>query len=120
MPKISMAKAQSIAAKAVGKLMAKPLSKMSLERQVELTHKFIGMAGMESVRKDLLGDAGLNLDIRDMLKAGKTPEEVKSFYWDCKPWRELWVDTMQCMEGMLDLIIEQEVIKKGGTNDRVR
>ena len=111
MPKISMAKVQAMVAKGVGKVLAKPLSKMSLERQVELTHKFMGMAGMESVRKDLLGDAGLCLDIRDMLKADKTPEEIKSFYWDCKPWRELWVDTMQCMEGMLDLIIEQEVKK---------
>ena len=116
MPKISMVKVQSMVAKTVGKLMTKTLSKLSLEEQVALTHKFMGAASMESVRKDLLGDAGLNLDIRDMLKSGKTPEEVKSFYWDCKPWRELWVDTMQCMEGMLDVIIEQEVIKKGGKN----
>ena len=120
MAKVSMVKVQSMVAKTVGKLMTKRLSKLSLEDQVALTHKFIGAAGMESVRKDLLGEIGLCLDIRDMLKAGKTPEEIKSFYWDCLPWRELWVDTMQCMEGMLDVIIEQEVIKKGHTNDRVR
>ena len=120
MPKISMAKMQSIATKTVGKLMAKSLSKMSLEQQVALTHKFMGAASMESVRKDLLGEAGLCLDIEDKLKEGQTPEEIKSFYWDCLPWRELWVDIMKCEEGMLDLIIEQEVKKGGDKNDRVR
>jgi len=111
MPKVNMAKVQSIATKAVTKVIGKQIAKMSLEQQVALTHKLMGMRGMETVRSDLLGDAGLNLDIRDKLKAGQTTEEIKSFYWDCLPWRELWVDTMKCEEGMLDLIIKQEVIK---------
>lgn len=112
MPKLNIAKAQSIATKAVTKVMAKKLSKLSLERQVEWTHFAMGLAGMTSVRKDLLGEAGLCLDIEEKLKAGQTPEEIKSYFWDCKPWRELWVDTMKCEEGMLDLIIKQEVTKR--------
>jgi len=110
--KVNMAKMQSMATKAVTKVMGKQIAKMSLERQVALTHKFMGMAGMASVRKDLLGEAGLCLDIEEKLKAGQTTEEIKAYYWDCKPWRELWVDTMKCEEDMLDLIIKQEVIKR--------
>ena len=120
MPKISMTKVQTMVAKGVTKVMGKKLADMPLERQVDLAHKFIGAAGMPTIRKELLGDAGLCLDIQDMLKAGKPPEEVKSFYWGCQYWRDFWEKTLELEEGMLDLIIEQEVIKKGGTNDRVR
>ena len=112
MPKVNMAKVQSMATKAVTKMLSKKLDKMSLEDQVAFCRKQMGMSSMEYVRKTLLGEAGLCLDIEEKLKAGQTPEEIKSYFWDCKPWRELWVDTMQCMEGMLDLIIEQEGIKQ--------
>ena len=113
MPKISMEKLEAIAARAVGKVLPQRIKQMSLEEQVGLAHKFIGAATMEVVRKNLLGEAGLCLDIEDKLKAGQTPEEIKAYYWDCLPWRELWVDIMKCEEGMLDLIIAAEVMKRG-------
>ena len=115
MAKISMEKLEAMAARAVGKVLPERIKAMSLEEQVGLAHKFIGAATMEVVRKNLLGEAGLCLDIEDKLKEGQTPEEIKSFYWDCLPWRELWVETMQCMEEMLDSIIKQEVIKRGSS-----
>ena len=112
MGRIKMARLEAMAAKAVGRMLPERLKQMSLEQQVALTHKFMGAATMEVVRKNLLGEAGLCLDIEDKLKEGQTPEEIKAYYWDCLPWRELWVDTMQCMEEMLDSIIKQEVGKR--------
>jgi len=114
MPKVNMAKVQSMATKAVTKVLSKKLSKMSLEKQVDFCRMEMGMSSMEHVRKTLLGDAGLCLDIAEKLKAGQMPAEIKAYYWGCKPWRGLWVDTMQCIEEQLDGIIEQEVIKSGG------
>ena len=111
MPKISMAKVQAMVAKGVTKVMGKRLANMPLERQVDLAHKFIGAATMPTIRRELLGDSGLALDIQDMLKSGKTSEEIKAFYWDCQYWREFWEKTLELEEGMLDLIIEQEVKK---------
>lgn len=109
-PNINIDKLEGLASRAVGKILPKKLTEMPLEDQVKLSNKMMGMMGMANFRKRLLGDAGLCLDIRDKLKEGQTPERIKAFYWNCEPFRKLWA-TMECQEGMLDLLIEQEVAK---------
>ena len=97
---------EGIAGKVLGKLLPKRLSKMSLEQQVEMARKMMGMAGMANVRANLLKDSGLPSDIKDMLKQGETPEHIKGYYWGCKAFRDFW-GIMEMQEGMLDELIDQ-------------
>ena len=110
MPKIDMEKLEGVATKAVNKFLGKKIAKMPLERQVKLMRKFIntGGYGIAGARTDLL--KGLPDDIRGMAEAGKTKAEIKAYYWDCLPFRELWSEMFKeskIPEGMLDEIIDE-------------
>ena len=97
---------EGIAGKVLGKLLPKRLSKMSLTEQVGFFIKMSGMMGMPTVRRDILKDRGLPSDIKDMLKVGKTREEIKAYYWDCDAFRKFWQD-MEMTEDTLDFLIDQ-------------
>ena len=101
-----------------GKLIPKKVFQGSLEKQVKLAMMMMGMSSMEFVRKTLLRD--MPEDIVDMLKSGKTKEEIKAYYWGCEEFRECWEKTMVMTEGMLDLMIDETVQKKAAkTGQRV-
>ena len=108
MPKIDTAKIESMASKAVNKFLGKKIANMPLERQVKLCRKFMGIYGVSGTRKSLLN--GMPDDIREMAKKGKSKEEIKAFYWDCIPFRELWAELFKdskIPEGMLDELIRE-------------
>ena len=94
--------------KIAGKLLPKKLFDRPLPEQVVMQRKFMGMIGMANVRAGLLKDQGLPADIRDMLKASKSSEEIKAYYWNCEPFRKFWQD-MEMSESYLDTLIKDVV-----------
>ena len=63
-----------------------------------------------NVRSFLLKDSGLPTDIKDLLKKGKSGDEVKDFYWSCEEFRLFWAD-LDMEEGMLDELIRAALEK---------
>ena len=103
------------ATKLVSKIIPESLlAKKSLEQQVTMVHKAIGiMSGLprssvekatSKVRSDLL--KGLPGDIKEMHKEGKTDDEIKQYYWGCEPFRDLWVNTLKMEEATLNVLVE--------------
>lgn len=79
---------------------------MSLEDQVKVCRRWLTFPGvtMWTVRNDLLKD--LPCDVRNKVNVGETQEAIKAYYWECLPFRQLWLD-MQLEEETLDRLISQ-------------
>ena len=96
----------------VGKLIPKRVFARPLPEQVKMAEAMMGIAkgGMADIRANLLKDDAMPEDMRDMHKAGKSGEEIKEYYWGCKPFREFW-GRMEMDEGMLDILIHDALGK---------
>ena len=95
-----------------GKLIPKAVFNRPLPQQVKMAEGMMGMAkgGMATVRASLLRDEGIPGDVRDLSKGGMSEEEIKRYYWGCKPFREFW-GNMEMDEGMLDILIHDALAK---------
>lgn len=97
---------RNIASWIAGKSLCERVIVMPLEEQVKVCRRWWAFPGvtMWTVRNDLLKDLPGN--IRDKINAGESQEAIKSYYWECLPFRQLWVD-MQLNEETLDKLIRQ-------------
>jgi len=97
-------KIERIAGKIYDKVIGQKVAKMTLEQQVEFAKKLMKLPGssMSNVRKNLL--EGLPKDFREKAEQGMTRDEIKSYYWDCEPFRKLWLD-MEMQEETFDELI---------------
>lgn len=79
---------------------------MPLEEQVKVIRHWMSFPGatMQKVRDDLLKD--LPSDIRGKINAGEPQEAIKAYYWECLPFRQLWLD-IELNEVTLDGLIKQ-------------
>lgn len=102
---------QRMATKGVEKTLGKALRKMTLPQQVSFARKVLRTKGIINFRHDFLQESGFPDDIRDLLKEGKTPEEVKAYYWGCPEFQVFW-EELELTEYQLEWQIEQA--KKGG------
>ena len=107
----AMDKIEDVATKVVSKTMGKVFGKQSLPAQVKTARKLMGMVGIVNFRADLLKDRGLPSDFEDLLKEGKSREEIKSLYWECPEFVQFWSD-LQLDEGMFDHMLNKASEKK--------
>lgn len=100
-------KIQSMATKAVNRLLGGKISKMPLVQQVKLTRAFMYTRpqGMETTRANLLKDDGLPEDIRNWRDTGMSRDEVKAFYWGCEEFQRFWTLDLKMEEATLDELI---------------
>jgi hypothetical protein len=89
-----------------GRTFTKELIVMPLDGQVKVIRRWMTFPGvtMPNVRGNLV--EGLPKDIREKINAGESQEAIKSYYWECLPFRQLWVD-MQLNEETLDKLIKE-------------
>ena len=76
--------------KIVEKTMAPAWMKMSLPQQCKVAGKMLKTTGMVNFRSNFLKDSGFPSDLVDQIKVGKTPDEVRAYYWDCPEWVAFW------------------------------
>lgn len=92
------------------KLLPKKVFDKPLPEQVRAARKMANIMGMAPVRRSLLKDNGLPWDIRDMLKKGKSREEIKAYYWGCEEFKDFW-EAMGMSEDTLDFLIDDTIAK---------
>lgn len=105
--------------KIAGKMLPKRIFDKPLPQQVAIQrrlmdHPFMGKTQEErliTVRAFLLKESGLPADIKDLLKKGKSKDEIKNYYWSCEEFQKFWAD-LQLSEGMLDELIRSALEKK--------
>lgn len=83
---------ERLTSKIVEKTMAPAWVKMSLPQQVNVARKMLRTTGIMNFWHSFLKDSGFPSDLVDQIKAGKTPEEVRAYYWDCPEWVTFWKD----------------------------
>lgn len=74
---------------------------MPLEDQVKLARK-LSIGPIPVVRANLLKQ--LPNDVMMYARKGMTGEQIKTMYWNCKPFREWW-GLLQLEEASLDFVI---------------
>lgn len=105
------ARIEGLVEKMVAKMIPKKIFDRPLSEQSVMMIRAMGApGGMPNVRRCLLKDDAFPDDIRDMLKQGKTKEEIKVHYWACKEFRELW-KIMEMQEETLDQLIADTTLR---------
>lgn len=91
----------------VGRSCERRIIEMPLEEQVKVIRRWLTFPGVivESVHKDLVV-VDLPNHIRGKINAGESQEAIKAYYWDCEPFRQLWLD-MKLDEATLDKLIKE-------------
>ena len=103
--------------KIAGKMLPKKLFDRPLPEQVAMQRSLMPLMGktpeerLINARAFLLKAGGLPMDIKDLLKKGKTKEEVKDYYWMCEEFKEFWAE-IEMTEGMLDDLIKTALRKE--------
>ena len=104
-------KVEDMIERIAGKLIPKkPFEKPLAAQSLMMIRAMGAPGGMPNVRRRLLKDDAFPDDIRDMLKQGKTKEEIKVHYWACKEFRELW-KIMEMQEETLDQLIADTTLR---------
>lgn len=81
---------EKLVTKTVNKTFAPKIAKMSLPEQVKFAEKTVRWQGMTAFRSHFLQDKNFPQDIADMLKDGKTPDQVWEYYWGCPEFVTFW------------------------------
>ena len=108
MPKLED-RIESIATKMVSKLIPKGVFNKPVPQQVKIAKKMIGMSSTQAVRRSLLKDTGMPSDITDMLKEGKSREEIKGFYWQHQEFQDFWQKDLEMTEGLFEQLIDDTI-----------
>jgi len=85
-----VSKVEKITGKVVEKTLVPSWLKMDLPKQVNVARKMMRTSGMINFRAGFLKDDGFPGDVADMIKKGDTPEQIRSYYWDCPEWVDFW------------------------------
>lgn len=65
----------------------KRIIELPLETQVEIARR-ASFGNVELTRRNLLEQ--LPNDVRDYANKGMTRDQIKAYYWDCKPFKDWW------------------------------
>ena len=101
-------KVEKIAGKAFDKLLLKKFTDMPLEGQVAAIRRMMRFSTVHNIRRDLLN--GLPRDIEVLANKGMSQEEIKKYYWDCEPFRDLWCNTLEMAEATFDELLRGTLV----------
>ena len=99
--KKALKKSKDLQLKVYDSVLGDRISRMPLEAQVNLARK-LSIGPMPAVRANLLKQ--LPHDLMMYSKKGMSGDQIKTMYWDCKPFREWW-ELLQLEEANLDFLI---------------